>query len=278
MPVTIIRKLPKHFKPSSGAHSPGSKDMCIMEAAAYLVNGWTDHPECVSSAIAQFCRSWNDGMNSEDRQMLTPYAVKVLGTATTAADEQTRAFLAMDWLIRVHTPAWLRLAGLTGEAQALESLARITDATLLRTSQPSLDAARQKADAAWTAAWAAAWAAARDAAGTAAWAAAGTAAGTAAWAAAGTAAGAAARTAAGTAAWDAAGTAAGAAAGTAAGAAAGDAAWAAAGAAAWTAAWDATRPVVVALQKSALGLLDEMIAVGRQEVVTKIPRTKRVRA
>ena len=55
------------------------------------------------------------------------------------------------------------------------------------------------------------------------------------------------------------------AAGAAAWAAARDAAWDAAGAAARDAAGDCLRPVVVELQKSALVLLDDMIAVGRKD-------------
>src|SRR6185312_15941632 len=196
MPVTIIRKAPKNLKLSAGAHPEGSKAMCVMELSAYLVNGWTDHPACVSPVIAQFCRSWNDGMNDTDRQRLLPYAVKVLGTATTKADEETRAWLACDWLIRVQTPAWLRLAGLEKEAQALGALARISDATLARAAQPALHAAREKA--------AAAGAEAADEAG--------------------------------------------------------DEKWAAAG--------KSLRPTVELLQESAFGLLDAMIDVGRDEVVT----------
>jgi hypothetical protein len=66
------------------------------------------------------------------------------------------------------------------------------------------------------------------------------------------------------AAWAAAGDAARAAAWAAAGDAAGDAAWAAAWAAAGDAAWDALRPVVVELQRSALELVDRMIACGEE--------------
>ena len=65
--------------------------------------------------------------------------------------------MATDWLARVHTPAWLRLAGLTEEAQALESCARIVDAVTARAAQPMLDAAREKGAAARAAARAAAW-------------------------------------------------------------------------------------------------------------------------
>ena len=226
---------------SAGQHESPDAGMCVMEMASYLAREpWSDHPQCVSPVIAAFCRSWNDALDDETRQRLKPYAFRVIGTRTTDAAEEARAWMATDWLCRVQAPAWLRLAGLTDEARALESLARISDAVTARAAQPALDAARNRAAAAWAAAWDAArdaaWAAAWDAAGAAAWAAAGAAARDAA----GAAAGAAARDAARDAAW----------------AAAWDAAWAAAGAAAR----DRLTPTVWELQESAFRLLDEMIA------------------
>jgi hypothetical protein len=47
---------------------------------------------------------------------LDRFTVAILGTATGEEDEQTRAWLATDWLVRVQTPAWLELAGRTEDA------------------------------------------------------------------------------------------------------------------------------------------------------------------
>jgi hypothetical protein len=116
----------------------------------------------------------------------------MIGTAGDNHDE-LRGWLCVDWLIRVHTPAWLELAGAKESAAALRALPRLRSAADLAGAHPSLDEARSKAAAARDAAWAAAW----DAAGDAAWDAAGAAARDAAWAAA--------WDAAGDAAWDAAG-------------------------------------------------------------------------
>jgi hypothetical protein len=150
---------------SRGNHDKPDEGMCVMEMASYLAREpWSDHPLCVSPVIAAFCRSWNDALDDETRQRLKPYAFKVVGTNTGPADDETRAWMATDWLCRVQAPAWLRLAGLTEHAQALESLARIADATTAGAAQPALDASREAA----AAAWAAAWDAARDAAGAAA--------------------------------------------------------------------------------------------------------------
>ena len=84
-------------------------------------------------------------------EALDRFSIALLGTKTTDADDETRAWMATDWLVRVYTPAWLRLAGLTDDAQALESLARIADSTLARAARPTIDAARSKVAAAWDA-------------------------------------------------------------------------------------------------------------------------------
>ena len=127
----------------SGKHESPDDGMCVMEMASYLAREpWNDAPACVSPVIAAFCRSWNDAMNDEDRQRLKPYAFRVIWTNTGPADDETRAWLATDWLVRVQAPAWLRLAKLDDHARALESLARIVDATTARTAQPTIAAAR----------------------------------------------------------------------------------------------------------------------------------------
>jgi hypothetical protein len=235
-----------------GAHEPDGQ-FCVMEAVAYVAGeSWTDSPRCASEVIGGFLRAWNDAMDDVDRQMLVPLIPRLVGTAASEEVELRRSWMALDWYCRVSAPRWLRAAGLHDAAAAVEATAPIVDGASAAAAQGALMEARKQAaaagDAARAAAWAAARAAARAAAGDAAW--------DAAWAAARDAAGAAARAAAGDAAWDAAW------------AAAWDAAWAAARAAAGDAAWDAAgaalRPVVVELQRSALELVERMIACGQE--------------
>jgi hypothetical protein len=229
------------LKLGRGSHKPPSNGLvnaCVMEAVAYVAGEpFSDHPECASPVITSFLVSWNDAMDDVDRQMLKPYIVRVVGTRTGKRHEEQRAWMLTDWLARECAPAWMRLAGLTGQAESLESLAPLTSAASAREAQPVLDAARKDSAAARDAAWDAARAAARAAAWAAAW------------------------DAARAAAWDAAR----AAALDAARAAALDAARAAARAAARDAARDAARaalaPTTRGLQRSALLLLDRMIAV-----------------
>jgi hypothetical protein len=255
-----------------GAHPPDST-FCVMEAVAFVAGEkWSDSPECACPIISAFLRAWNDGLPTDaDRDRLLKALVpRLVGTRNKALEEK-RGVMAADWLIRVHTPAWLRLAGLTAQADSLANLPEITAFAQFPPLRGSLEAIREDAAAAWAAARDAAWDAAGAAARDAAWdaardaarAAARAAAWDAAWAAARDAAWAAARDAARDAAWDAARDAAWAAARDAAGAAA----WAAARAAARDAARDAAgdaaakklAPTRDALQKSALELVERMI-------------------
>ena len=91
---------------SHGKHARRANGMCAMEAAAYIAGErHTDTPVCVSPVIAAYMIAWNDGLPSdaERDRVLKPLLPLVLHTRTTTADEETRAWLATDWLVRVHT-------------------------------------------------------------------------------------------------------------------------------------------------------------------------------
>ena len=159
---------------SSGAHSApyGNFEACIMEATSFVANEpWSDHPECTCPVIAAFMRGWNDGLPSdEDRtRLLLPFVPAIVGTKGSEALEERRSLMAADWLVRVHIPAWLRLAGLKDQAATLEALPEITSLAQAPSLRGPLEAVCKDAAAAWDAARAAARDAAWDAAGDAAW-------------------------------------------------------------------------------------------------------------
>jgi hypothetical protein len=158
----------------TGSHYPNDEQrMCVMEAVAFLAGEeWSDHPACASRIVGTFLRSWNDVLPDDQRQELRQYIPRLVGSAGTPEQEGRRSWMALDWLVRVQAPAWLRLAGLTEQADMLAGMAEVTVATCPSIKAP-LQAVRQDAAAAGDAARAAAWAAARDAAGAAAWDAAG---------------------------------------------------------------------------------------------------------
>jgi hypothetical protein len=216
----------------NGGHKGPSDGACVMEAVAYVAGEpWSDHPECVSPVIGAFLRNWNDNLPTDaDRdRLLKPLIPKIINTRSTAAIEEQRSYLALDWMIRTFLPKWLRLAKINDHADNIEALSPIIDMETATAAGPVVRAANEAAskarDAAWAAARAAARAAAWDAARAAAWAAA--------W----------------DAAWDAAR------------AAAWAAAWDAARAAAGDAAGDAHKQTRDQLQLSAVDLVKRMAAI-----------------
>ena len=265
--ATITLAKGSHPAPPDDCDNP---ERCLFEAYNWIVRQrHTDgRPPGVSPVLHTFGMRLNDILPDDRRQELKRFlpngADRLAGTESDGKDE-TRGYIAFDWLIRTCTPMWLDLAGLSAEAAALRDLRRIADLVAAQSAGPVARDASSKAAAALDAAGAAAGDAAGAAPWVAAWAAAGAArdaaraaAGDAAAAAAGDAAGAAARAAAWAAARDAAWAAAGAAR-DAARAAAGDASLAAARDAARAAARDKLAPTVAELQASAIALYDVLI-------------------
>src|SRR6185437_15451559 len=142
------------------------KGACVMELVSWVAGKpWSDSPPCVSPAVGAFMRSWNDSLPSDaDRdRRLKPLIPTLIGTKTTDADEQRRAFMAMDWLVRVWTPKWLDLVpALKPHAVALRDCEEICDVAGLAAATAKLRALRSASAAARAAAWAAAWVAARE--------------------------------------------------------------------------------------------------------------------
>ena len=155
----------------SGAHDPGSQQFCVMEAVAYIAGEpWSDHPECVCPVIAAALRNWNDSLKTDEERdrLLKPLIPHLIGTRGTKDDERRRSYMAVDWLIRVYTPKWLRLIpSLVEVAAKLEAWREVKSDDDLPTDL--IEEARAKAAAARAAARAAAWDAAWDAARAAAW-------------------------------------------------------------------------------------------------------------
>ncbi|MGH9249762.1 MAG: hypothetical protein ACRD0W_09650 [Acidimicrobiales bacterium] len=153
----------------AGSHKSWSDGACVLEAVAYIAGEpWSDHPECASPIIGAFLRTWNDALDTDDCQALKQYIPRLVGSRGTAVQEDARAWLVLDWLVRVHTPAWLRLSGLTSQADQLAGLPEFRAGMDVAPLRPTLEAVREDAAAAWAAAGDAAWDAAGDAAGDAA--------------------------------------------------------------------------------------------------------------
>jgi hypothetical protein len=145
-----------------GAHRNPAAGMCVMEAVAMLASeDFSDAPDCVSPVIRAFLVNWNDSLDDDDRQTLKQYIPQVIGTNAGPAVDEELSWMALDWLVRVQAPAWLRLAGLNDQAAVLTEMGEITAATC-PSILPALQAVRTDAAAAWAAAWDAAWDALAD--------------------------------------------------------------------------------------------------------------------
>ncbi len=143
----------------SGAHRAPDQGMCLLEAVSYVAGEpFSDRPACVSPVLAAFGRSWNDGLDDEERQMLRPYVLRLVDTLASKKVEERRAWMATDWLVRFCTPQFLRLTpSLVIHAEQLEALPELTSSSAAAKAQPKISAA-------WAAAGAAAWASAGAAA------------------------------------------------------------------------------------------------------------------
>ncbi len=154
-----------------GIHQSRKEGVCALELVAWMAGEkHSDHPVCVSPVLGDFCRNWNDNLDDATRQKMKPYLKRLIGTAGDKSADLRRSWMAFDWLTRECGPAFMDLTpALHASAAALRALPEITGKETLDAAMPTIEAARQKSDAArdaaWDAAWAAAGAAARDAAG-----------------------------------------------------------------------------------------------------------------
>ena len=157
---------------SAGGHEHVDEGACFMEAVAYVAGEpWSDKPACACPVLGAFMRAWNDDLPEADRdRLLRPLVRRLVGSRSPPEVEARRSWLAMDWLVRTHAPAWLRLTpALVPHAVALTDLPPLVDAQTTVTHQPTITAARATAidaagDAAWVATRAAAGVSARVAA------------------------------------------------------------------------------------------------------------------
>jgi hypothetical protein len=126
----------------------GSFVGCVNEYISWITGGeFNDQPECVSPVLRAYTIALNDTFDDELRQRLRPYAARMIGTTGDGQDER-RAWMALDWLIRAHLPAFLDLAGLGGHAEEIRSLPEQRSDARLEQSEEARDAAGDAANGA----------------------------------------------------------------------------------------------------------------------------------
>jgi hypothetical protein len=116
----------------TGAHDSFEAGHCLNEAAAWLASEpHSDRPACVSPVLRSFTMRLNDGLDDEQRQLLLPFAARIVGTAGDGQDG-ARLALARRALLEDLLPAWLQLAGMDDQIPVLAALADSDDNTALR--------------------------------------------------------------------------------------------------------------------------------------------------
>jgi len=118
----------------------------------------------MDSVIEAFIGRWQEHLVDADRQMLAPYLEPVIDTADDDDHDETRGWYALDWLVRVHAPAWLELAGLPASAAELRALPKLRAASAAASALPSLEKVRDLVGACLDTSWDAAKDPAKDAA------------------------------------------------------------------------------------------------------------------
>ena len=124
---------------AEGSHNNGETDdcgnplLCFMEAfnvsrGLRVTDGC---PADVSLTLHGFIINFNDTLGTTDRQRLKPYRNQITGTGSQPAADKRAAYMCVDWLVRVYTPAFLRLAGLTAHADTLAGADEIVDLATL---------------------------------------------------------------------------------------------------------------------------------------------------
>ena len=130
---------------SAGAHEHVDEGACFMEAVSYVAGEpWSDTPACACPVLGAFMRAWNDDLPEADRdRLLRPLVRRLVGSRSTPEVEARRSWLAMDWLVRTHAPAWLQLVpALVPHADVLTDLSPIMDAQTATAHQSTFNAAR----------------------------------------------------------------------------------------------------------------------------------------
>ncbi len=153
--TTVIdpQRLAQITRLDKGGHDTPTDGLCFMEAVAY-VRGvpHTDHPSCVAPVLGAFGRGLNDILPDDLRQELIPLIPLIPGTADDGRDE-TRSYLALDWLIRTWLPTWLDLVpACRDDATALRGLGRIVDMVSACAAGPVVRIGQEHATAAGDAA------------------------------------------------------------------------------------------------------------------------------
>jgi hypothetical protein len=83
---------------TAGGHSSPREGVCVVELASLLAQEeFSDRPRCVCPVIGAFLRGWNDRAPYAERQRLSPYAERIVGSRGSPAVTRERRDICLRW-------------------------------------------------------------------------------------------------------------------------------------------------------------------------------------
>jgi hypothetical protein len=115
----------------SGSHTSLNDGACPMEVVSWLCEEpWSDHPRCACPVVGAFVRRFSDSIRDDSTRtcLFRSLLPKLVGSRSVRDVERARGWLAVAWLMRVCTPAFLELTPSLREiAQELRGLPPVAD-------------------------------------------------------------------------------------------------------------------------------------------------------
>jgi hypothetical protein len=83
---------------SAGGHSSPREGVCVVELASLIAHEeFSDQPRCVCPVIGAFLRGWNDRAPYVERQRLSPYAERIVGSRGSPRLTRERRDICLRW-------------------------------------------------------------------------------------------------------------------------------------------------------------------------------------
>ena len=83
---------------TAGGHSSPREGVCVVELASLIAQEeFSDRPRCVCPVIGAFLRGWNDRAPYAERQRLSPYAERIVGSRGSPLVTRERRDICLQW-------------------------------------------------------------------------------------------------------------------------------------------------------------------------------------
>ncbi len=83
---------------TDGGHSSPQEGVCVVELASLIAKEeFSDRPRCVCPVIGAFLRGWNDRAPYAERQRLSPYAERIVGSRGGPRVTRERRDICLRW-------------------------------------------------------------------------------------------------------------------------------------------------------------------------------------